>query len=273
MTDNKGGKQNPLLRFFGRPVVGIAGLIASVVSIFLTVYLYLASREKPELTYFVHPAKAAVVRTGQTSRMAVQFDGKNFASDITAAQIAFWNAGRRPIRANAILSPLVIRTGNKERILEARLRKTSRDVVGASLDCSRLASGEVEIRWNILEQNDGGVLQIVYAGTEAVDIQAHAILESQPEIVRLDYTKELRNPGDEYAYRQGWKSRLPNLLAVGAGLLAIMLSLIVLSKRRKIGQAVRASEYFGMLLPAVLMTGIGVWMWLFDRPPGPPFGF
>jgi hypothetical protein len=162
MSDSSDWHRHPLIEFFSRPVVGIAGSIASIIGIALSVYFFVASRETPELTYFVHPAKAAVVRTGQTSRLSVQFDGQILTSDITAAQVAFWNAGRRPIRGGAILSPLVIRTGNREQILEVRLQKTSRDVVGMSVNSSRLASGEVEIRWSILEQNDGGVLQIVY---------------------------------------------------------------------------------------------------------------
>ena len=207
-----------LRRFFSRPEVGIAGSIASIISIGLSVYFFWISCEKPELTYFVHPAKAAVVRTGQTSRVSVQFDGQNLTGDITAAQIAFWNAGRRAIRGNTILSPLVIRTGNRERILEAKLRKSSRDVVCAVLDSSRLSSGEVEIRWNILEQNDGGVLQIVYAGNETVDIAATAVLEGQPEVVRLDYARALSTPGEAYARLQGWEGRLPPYILLGMGL-------------------------------------------------------
>ena len=165
-------------------------------------YFYFASQESPGLTYFVHPAKAAVVRTCQTSRLAVQFDGQDLTSDITAVQVAFWNAGNKPIRKNSILSPLVIRTGNQEPILEASLRKTSRDVVGITLDPSRLAAGEVEIGWNILEQNDGGVLQIILIGDETVDIQAQAIIEGQSAIVGIEYSGKLRPLGEKYARRQ-----------------------------------------------------------------------
>lgn len=192
MTSMGNGDQanrSAVTRFFGRPEVGIAGSIASILGIGLSVYFFWAAREVPELTYFVHPAKAAVVRTGQSSRVSVQFDGQVLSSDITAAQIAFWNAGRRPIRGDAILGPLVVRTGNGERILEARIRKTSRDVVGIVLDSSRMASGEVEIRWNILEQGDGGILQLVYSGNEAVQLDARATLEGQRDLVRLDYSR------------------------------------------------------------------------------------
>ena len=191
-----------LLTFFSRPIVGIAGSIASIIGFALSIYFFVASKEVPELTYFVHPAKAAVVRTGQTSNLSVQFNGQNLTGDVTATQIAFWNAGPKPIRDDGTLQPLIVRTRSKQRILEASLQKTSRDVAGLKLDTSRIALGEVQIKWDILEQNDGGVLQIVYSGDETVEIDASAVLEGQPTIVRLDYSRILSTPSEEYSRLQ-----------------------------------------------------------------------
>lgn len=273
MNDNNGINQgSSLLRFFSKPAVGIAGSIASIIGILLSVYFFQASREKSKLTYFVHPAKAAVVRTQQTSRLAVQYDGQGLKSDITAAQVAFWNAGSKPIRANDVLSPLVIQTGNKERILEASLRKTSRDVVGITLDPSRVAAGEVEIRWTILEQNDGGVLQIIFAGDETVDIQAHAILEGQPAIVELEYSGELRTPGEQYARRQGLKAQFPAYLIIVVGLFMIPVTVWLLARKQKRGQKLRPSDWF-MLVQGPFLIAVGIWTLMTQRPPGPPFGF
>src|ERR1035438_8534496 len=81
-------KPNTVMAFFRRPIVGIAGSVASIIGFALSIYFPAPSREVPELTYFVHPAKAAVVRTGQTSRLSAQFDGQNLTGDVTATQIA-----------------------------------------------------------------------------------------------------------------------------------------------------------------------------------------
>src|ERR1035437_3412081 len=271
MTDSN-DPPNALLAFFSRPVVVIVASIASIVAIPLSVYFYVAAQETPQLTYFVHPAKAAVVRTGQTSRLSVQFAGQDLTSDVTAAQIAFWNAGRRPIHGSAILSPLVIRMGNKARILEARLQKASRDVVGLTVDSSRLSSGEVEIRWSILEQNDGGVLQIVYAGDDKVEIQAHAILGGQREIVRLDYDKPLSTPSEEYSRRRGWQGRFIGYVASTMGSLVIGLMIWNIYRKRKDGQKVHYMEWF-MLANGTILICLGIWSLFVDLPPGPPFGF
>ena len=270
-NDNESGS-SAFMRFFGRPEVGIAGSIASVIGIGLSAYFFLASRETPELTYFVHPAKAAVVRTGQSSRVSVQFDGQLLTGDITAAQVAFWNAGRRPIRRNAILSPLIIRTGKGERILEARIRKTSRDVVGIALDSSRMASGEVEIRWEILEQNDGGILQLVYAGNETVDLRAGAVLEGQPQLVRLAYARGISTPDEQYARRQTWKGQLPAFLMVGMGVIISCLGPWGYLRRRRAGQNTRRSEWL-FLIQGPIILAMAIWVLVMERTPGPPFGF
>ena len=273
MNDTNDSDQgSSLQRFFGRPAVGITGSIASILGIGFSMYFFLASQEKPDLTYFVHPAKAAVVRTDQTSRLAVQFDGQELTSNITAAQIAFWNAGKKPIRANSILSPLVIRTGDKNRILEARLRKTSRDVVKITLDTSRLADGEVEIGWNILEQNDGGVLQIVFAGDETVDIQAHAVLEGQSKITELEYARELRTPGEEYARRGGIKAQLPNYAIIAMGALMILVVFWLIFRKRGRGEKLKVVDWT-LLAQGPILVAVGVWALLVTRLPGPPFGF
>ncbi|MBK9240910.1 MAG: hypothetical protein IPL75_11745 [Acidobacteria bacterium] len=272
MSNENDSGSSAIMDFFRRPEVGIAGSVASIISIGLSVYFFLASSETPELTYFVHPVKAAVVRTGQASGLSVQFDGQVLRSDITATQIAFWNAGRRPIRGSAILSPLVIRTGNGERILEARIRKTSRDVAGVVLDSSRMASGEVEIRWSILEQNDGGVLQLVYAGNEAVELEARAVLEGQPQLVQLEYARQISTPDEQYSRRLTWQGQLPTYMMGGIGaVMTVMGPWMILRKRRR-GQKMRPSDWF-TFLQGPIMIAMAIWFLVSEGAPGPPFGF
>lgn len=232
----------------------------------------MASQEKPGLIYYVHPVKAAVVRTGQISRFAVQIDGQDLTTNITVAQVAFWNAGKKPIRANSMLSPFVIRTVDKSRILEVKIRKTSRDVVKIIPKTARLADGEVEISWNILEHNDGGVLQIVYAGDETVDIRADAVIEGQGEIVELKYTRELRSPGEEYTRRQGIKGQLPHYMILLLAAIMLLLSLWMIIRARRRGKRVEIIVWV-MSIQTPIMAGVGVWGLLTQLPPGPPFGF
>jgi hypothetical protein len=276
--DEPTSKPNAFIDFFSRPIVGIAGSITSIIGLALSIYFFAVSREAPELTYFVHPAKAAVVRTGQMSRLSVQFDGQTLTGDITAAQIAFWNAGRKSIRAENVLRPLVLKTGDKTKILEARIQKSSRDVVGLELDSSRLALGEVQIKWNILEQNDGGVIQIVYVSDESIPLEAHAVLEGQPEIVRLEYSRSLSTPNEEYLRRQGGMHRISAYILVCLGPLNLVFALWFYSRRRQRDKRANrktsweTSDWFSLIL-SVAIFGMGIWNFYYEIPPGPPFGF
>ncbi len=269
--DETTAKQASFLAFFAQPIVGIAGSIASIIGIALSIYFFMVSREVPELTYFVHPAKAAVVRSGQTSGLTVMFDGQNLNGDITATQIAIWNAGRKSVRSENILQPLVIRTTNHAKILEARVQKVTRDVVGLSLDTSRLSFGEVGVSWNILEQNDGGVVQIIYAGNERTGIEANAVLERQAKILCQEYNSSISSPGEEYSRHQGWEGRyFIYMPALTAFVIFVNLSLVI-HKRRKVGLG-WSRPYWVVIICIILLIGMSVWALLYNSA-GPPFGF
>lgn len=261
--DEQTGKQNTLKVFFSHPLVGILGSVASIIGFGISIYFYLATKEAPELTYFIHPVKAAVVRAGQASNITVQLEGKNFVGDVTAAQIAIWNAGKKPIRAANILRPLVIRTSGKAKILEARLKKATRDVVGLTLDTSRLAAGEVEIKWDILEQNDGGVVQLIYCGDEKSRIEASAIVEGQPEIALLK-ERDYSNPSEEYT-RQRYSGK-------ASAYILFVYFIVILSCRLKKGAAsIRAEKL--MLIFSVSMLAVSCLVIFYGAVSGPPFGF
>jgi len=149
--------------FFSNPWVGILGTAASTVGVFLAVYFYFQGASYPELVYFVDPLQTVVVKQGTASRLGVVFDGHPLTQDVTASQVAIWNRGRQAIRRAAILQAVTITTEPRAPILEVTIRRTSRDVVGFDLDRTRLAGGEVPLSWNILEQGDGAVVQLVYA--------------------------------------------------------------------------------------------------------------
>src|SRR5882724_9834302 len=101
-------------QWFGHPLVGMIGWLCTVVSVPLAIWLYTASIHKPGLTYFVNPGKAAVIRASQASDFTVTYGGRVLTGDVTATQVAFWNAGDAPIHSTTVLKPLRIRTQPSE---------------------------------------------------------------------------------------------------------------------------------------------------------------
>lgn len=146
----------------------------------------------------------------------------------------------------------------------------SREVVGLTLDSSRLSSGEVGINWNILERNDGGVVQIVYSGDEKVEIAADAVLEGQPEIVRLQYARPLSTPSEQYTRQQAWPGRILGYAMLATGILVLAMSGLRFLRRHQRG--LQKSDWI-FFLQSPLMIGASIWMIFYEGPPGPPFGF
>jgi len=202
-----------LPKLFSNPWIGFMGTVASILGVALAVYFYTEGKEVHQLTYYVNPAKAVVVKAGQSSKLTVSFDNRVIGNDITAAQISLWNQGKLPIKRDDILKPITIYTENSVPILEATIRKTSRDVTQLSLNADEIKKGYVTISWNILEQNDGAAIQLIYAGDPSVHIYAGGIIEGQGEI-KSESTKHPPN---------SWL----NNLAYYGGLSLCLLALIV----------------------------------------------
>ncbi len=180
-------------QFFSNPIVGLVGSVASVLGVLLALHFYRKSRHFRELVYQVDPSKAALVRADQLSRLKTSFDGRVIETDITAAQITLWNRGTSSIRSSDILEPVAICLGERIRILEATVRKTTRDVLGLTLDQSEFETGKIGIYWKILENNDGCTIQIIYSGNSDVRITVEGVIEGQHQIRSdLDPTGRLR---------------------------------------------------------------------------------
>ena len=146
-------------------------------------YFHKRGIKKRGLTYRVNEVRTQIVKAGEASRLSVLHDNQEMKGDVMAVHIDIWNQGHESIRPTNILRPLVIETENHVPVLEANIRKANRDVIGLRLDESKCAQGQLGISWDILEKDDYGVVQLIYAGPPDLNITAHAILEGQREII------------------------------------------------------------------------------------------
>jgi len=188
-------------KFLSRPSVQaltLIGSLASIIAIPFSVYLFAVAQSYPQLTYYIYPVRAAVLQTGQASKLAATFDNQPVQSDITVAQVALWNEGRRAIKRADILKPVVISTENNVPILEATVRKSTRDVTQLSLNTDELQRGRVTVNWAILEQNDGGFIQLIYAGNQQVRIQVEGVVEGQTTLKSVEFTGTIKSPAEQY---------------------------------------------------------------------------
>jgi hypothetical protein len=254
-----------LLDAFSNPWVGIIGSVASIVGVLLAVYFYFQSVRSPQLVYYVNPARAVVVKQGTASRLSILFDGRQISQDVTASQIAIWNRGREPIRQAAVLKPIIIQMDPRTPILEATIRKKSREVVNLQMEQIRLSEGEVSLKWNILEQGDGAVVQLVYAGGPGIKIRCDGVIEGQSRV------KELVFKDPSWPAAENWMKRNQVYFGVGfaiflmAGLISIWIS------HREMGFS--KSKLTIATLALLLLIGVILYLAFQSIIPEPPFGF
>lgn len=264
-------QKSRLEEFFSNPTVGIVGSIASILSLGLAIYFYAVPNTSRELAYLVNPAKAIVVKSDQLSRLSVTLDGNPITTDVAAAQVAIWNNGNEPIRPENILQPIKLVASGHTRIFEATVRKNSREHVQIKLDDSKIDQGELGISWNILEQNDGAILQIVYAGSPNTDITISGTIEGR---------KEVRNAWNELANRQSalderFKGQANKFMAYAYIAMGILMQVVNFWLTRKAKQSGIKSPGFrrAIVMSGGMMVILGLLALKFLVQDSPPFGF
>lgn len=262
---------NLLDRLLRNPVVNAIAWIATVLGLILSIYFYVRSTKKRDLVYYVNPAQAIVVKTGESSGLHVFYGSHELTSDVTAAQIAVWNQGNDSIRPDNVLEQVAIRTKPSVPILEASIRKKSRDVIDVSLDQSRLSDGVVGVRWNILEQNDGAVIQIVYAGAPSNEIHTSGVVEGQGNIRQLRGREgEPQKSNAEKPVRIVEKTSGYVFATVG---ILMILNLSPTSKNREQWRRLSSPVRILSIIVPMMVLGEGLYLIFFTSPPNPPFGF
>lgn len=149
-------------------------------SIWATYHFYKLSERSPALTYAISPVKPVVVGANDAKGLSITVNGKPLSGKLTAAQVMIWNAGREPIDRATILKPLLLVVRNTK-ILQATVMYQTRDVVNVQLNTKYIDNGAVAVSWDIMENEDGGVVQLVYEGDADTSIVADATIKGQQE--------------------------------------------------------------------------------------------
>lgn len=183
-----------ILRWFSNPWVGVIGAITSCLGLVATIFFYFAADRTRKLVFYPHPVKTTVAKAGASSGLRIFYGDRKIDTDVTAAQVALWNSGRASIRPENILRQIKIVTRPPVPILEATVRRVTREVIGLKLDDSGFSHGVVLVNWRILEFADGGAIQIIYAGSQQVELAVDGIIEGQPRIINVRYPGEIKDP-------------------------------------------------------------------------------
>ena len=259
-----------LLRFLRNRWVRLIVTVCSVIGVPLTVVLYWNSVKERDLTYSVYPIRTPVLQSGYSTGLRVLYQNEEVKTDVTALQLAIWNRGREPILKDNILKQITIVTHPFVKILEVSVQKPSRSVIEFSVDHSPVREGVVPLSWKLLEQSDGAIVQLLYAGPPQVDVSLEGIVLGQTKITRLVY----EDPEVTKTSGPPVRSRTWNLIY---RLFMILFSCMVAAMIwRRMPPQTRAERIFWVLIIA------GMLLWLYQgirelkswyNSPEPPFGF
>ena len=249
--------------------LGVAIAVGTVPSILI----YRASQKIRELTYYVHPARTAIVAPGQISTLKVLHEGKEIKEGVTTTLLAIWNAGALEIVPQDDLDKVEIYTEPRVAILEATVRKETRDVIDFQTSRERLSEGIVPLSWKILEKNDGASLQVIHAGGTNVEIRVRGTIKGQGSVTRMYYRGKIQSAEEQIRNR----GREDSFLGLMTGTIGLILSALVIfrwAKEKRLGRSLSRGDCWQALIMGVVLLGMGIWLFLWSsKTPGPPFGF
>jgi hypothetical protein len=282
MKNNK--EKSRLMRFLSNPVFSSISVILTVVALILAVYFYLEGKSKREFKYYCHPVKATVVKAGQTTSLRVFCENEKIESDVTAVQVAIWNNGKMSIRENDILEPITLYTEPKTRIIDVIIRKQTREVTDLRIDDNFLKDGFIPIFWRILEHNDGGIIQVIFAGSADVKISIKGIIEGQNSIKETKYRDLIQSPEEQMEANVSIY-KLCAFMFLFTGIFSIAAYIIIRrkklskeldKKRQKRGMSDIILFLFRRIffpVITILFFLVSIYFFLKSKSVGPPFGF
>ncbi len=270
------------------PRILFTGFVVTIVALVVMVVLFFVSQEESKLVYVVNPVKTKIVTGQQTKELEILYRGEKLGDvDITAVQVAIWNAGDKSIRMENVIKEVVICTGGDVPVLEASVVKYQRDVdvTGFTLvDSSEQRSrGRVPVRWNILEQNDGASIQLIYVGGPEIDVIVEGLIEGRGEVKRLVSGLTVKTPAQQVRSEQKirWLAYPYLFLSVVAMFIGIWrvtrhrdipprISTLAMRKQRA---NMRKNMGYLLIGMGAMMGGWSVWVLIRYGIAGPPFGF
>ena len=256
-------KPQGVIDWFARnPRVGLLGTIASLIGLPLAIVLFLASEKERDIRFEQSASPTTIIRAGQSSDLRVQFKGRDLNSDVSSLQLTIWNAGRESVRRENILSKTLTMTiVPATTILEARVKKTTRDLLGFQLE--NLGTSLV-ISWDILEPGDGALLEVIYTGTVA-NVKAEGAIEG-----KIPITEDIPEKG---------LTQKERFWLVGGMLVISLLAALrqYLSLRPRAGREMAALTATTVVIKLLFFMGFVViglkWLYSAYLRPGPPFPF
>ena len=176
---NKKDVNETLYKYITSPG-GIFNIIFFFLSFSFALWSYSTTQQKPQLTFVQDPNTVTVVSTENNSNLEAYYKKNKIENGLVSSQISIWNAGTKNIRPEMVLEEVKLFVEQGEiQIYDVDLVAMNRNVVQFQIDKSDLINGVIPIKWRILEDEDGAILNILHSSEESVSFGMSGVIEDQ----------------------------------------------------------------------------------------------
>lgn len=182
------------LDFLKHPLVVLVSLVVAVVSVGLTVYFYLDSREFREPVYLVDEEHKQIFdSTASSPKIKVLDKDSNPVTDnIFLATVTIWNAGKLSIEPEDVRVPLRIHIKPKSKLLDYSIVKESDPEI-----TKFQLSESLGLSWLHFDPGYGVKVQLLYSSREQAGIELTGKIKGAAKLKKFESTRRL-NPNIIY---------------------------------------------------------------------------
>ena len=163
--------------------VGAAvGLILTIASSSLSVYLYFRQRQLSRLTIWAAETFAINALDGPAALpdLSIRYRDR-VVPNVAGSAIAFWNSGTSTLAGSQIVDsdPLRIEIMEGREILDVHIEASKRNVIGASVDIAECRAKAI-VKFDFLDPKDAFIVRMIYVGTPDDFCWVHGTLRGLP---------------------------------------------------------------------------------------------
>lgn len=175
-------------------LLGIIGGILSIISIPLSFYFYFRQKKEKILCFAIKSNTLVRNLSGIFRRVKVLYDEAP-VENLTVTQIAFWNAGKEPIRKEDVATsePLVVIASNGNSILDVEIIKHNE----SSNNFDRTLTEDKKkcfILFDYIDHKNTAVFQFIHTGSSAKDLRLNG------RIIGFGKPKFIKTNSNSYFY-------------------------------------------------------------------------
>ncbi|MCH9031608.1 MAG: hypothetical protein IIB00_05040 [candidate division Zixibacteria bacterium] len=183
------------VQWLSRNWISVIGVGIGIIGLAVAYYSYAQSKRERIPRFVIEAARSEILRADRIAETPIRIlkrnDDTEITEDVTSITFYFWNAGKEPIKEQHVRIPITISIDDSTaEILDFQVVKISHPVTQFVLT-PHLSDGDstenhlrsLQITFDILENEQGAVCQILYSGNREAKISINGYIEGFGDLI------------------------------------------------------------------------------------------